>query len=178
MEPPVPALHEGATRIGAVLANAESVRLVSHDDADGLTSAAIARTALGWANVPVTTEIKHGLDDAAAGIAFEYSWHERATAADTVRGRLTGTLDAISRAGLDRGTAYTVRFNQTRAAALASDRCPGGSDRQFGPCIADSGVILQKRQDRTHVLGAAFDIKITTPGRDVRVTTAVELPSE
>lgn len=122
--------------------------------------------------------LHRGLDDAAADIAFEYSWHERAAATDTVRDRLTSTLDAISRTGLDRGTAYTVRFNQTRAAALASDRCPGGSDRQFGPCIADSGVIIQERQDRAHVLGAAFDIEITTPDREVRVTTAVELPSK
>jgi single-stranded-DNA-specific exonuclease len=63
MEPPVPALHERATRAAAHLAATDSVRLVSHDDADGLTSAAIAGTALEWAGVEVMTEIKHGLDE-------------------------------------------------------------------------------------------------------------------
>ncbi|MFB6086359.1 MAG: DHHA1 domain-containing protein [Halodesulfurarchaeum sp.] len=65
MDPPVPALQERADRSAAVLCGADSVRLVSHDDADGLTSAAIARTALEWAEVPVTTEIKHDLDEPA-----------------------------------------------------------------------------------------------------------------
>jgi len=65
MSPPVPALHESASRAAETLAGASSVRLVSHDDADGLTSAAIASTALDWAGVPVETEIKHGLDEEA-----------------------------------------------------------------------------------------------------------------
>ncbi|MDZ7849964.1 MAG: DHH family phosphoesterase [Halodesulfurarchaeum sp.] len=65
MDPPVPALHERADRAAAVLLGADSVHLVSHDDADGLTSAAIAATALEWADLPVTTEIKHGLDETA-----------------------------------------------------------------------------------------------------------------
>jgi RecJ-like exonuclease len=62
MDPPVPALDERADRAAAALCGAESVRLVSHDDADGLTSAAIAATALEWAGVPATTEIVHGLE--------------------------------------------------------------------------------------------------------------------
>lgn len=65
MEPPVPALHERAIQAATALMEADSVRLVSHDDADGLTSAAIAQTALEWAGVPVHTEIKHGLSEAA-----------------------------------------------------------------------------------------------------------------
>jgi single-stranded-DNA-specific exonuclease len=62
MDPPVPALEDRADRAAAALAEAASVRLVSHDDADGLTSAAIAAQALEWADVAVTTEIVHGLD--------------------------------------------------------------------------------------------------------------------
>ena len=65
MEHPVPALQERAAAAAERLLAADAVRLVSHDDADGLTSAAIAGTALDWAGVPTETQIVHGLDAAA-----------------------------------------------------------------------------------------------------------------
>ncbi|AOW79268.1 phosphoesterase RecJ domain-containing protein [Halodesulfurarchaeum formicicum] len=65
MDPPVPALHDRAVAAADRLLAAESVRVVSHDDADGLTSAAIATTALERAGLAVDVAIKHGLDEAA-----------------------------------------------------------------------------------------------------------------
>lgn len=123
----------------------------------------------------VERTLDRGLHDAADGIPFDYSWRERSAAADAVRDRLSGTIESITSAGLDRRRAYAIRYNGTHAATWATDRCPGGAERQFGPCTADGGVILQERQDRTHVLGAAFDIEITTPDRVLRVTATVEL---
>jgi len=119
--------------------------------------------------------LDRGLHDAADDIAFAYSWRERSAAVDTVRDRLSKTLAAITRAGLDRGTAYGVTYNRTRAAAWASGNCPGGPDRQFGSCVAERGVVVQERQDRTHVLGAAFDIDITTPDRALQVSVTVDI---
>ncbi len=91
MDPPVPALHDRAMAAATALQDADAVTLVSHDDADGLTSAAIAQTALEWADVPVEVTIKHGLDDAAiAELADE--------AADTVlfTDLGSGNLEAIA----------------------------------------------------------------------------------
>ncbi|MFB6109245.1 MAG: DHHA1 domain-containing protein [Halodesulfurarchaeum sp.] len=64
MDHPVPALQDRAAAAAETILAADSVRVVSHDDADGLTSAAIAGTALDWAGLPTETEIRHGLDAA------------------------------------------------------------------------------------------------------------------
>ena len=64
MDPPVPELQDRARAAASALLETEAVQVVSHDDADGLTSAAIAATALAWAGREVSTEIVHGLDEA------------------------------------------------------------------------------------------------------------------
>lgn len=65
MNSPVPELQERAREAASALLEAETVQVVSHDDADGLTSAAIVATALEWGGLEVQTEIVHGLDEAA-----------------------------------------------------------------------------------------------------------------
>jgi RecJ-like exonuclease len=64
MDPPVPELQDRAREAASALLETEAVQVVSHDDADGLTSAAIAATALEWAGLAVRTDIVHGLDEA------------------------------------------------------------------------------------------------------------------
>jgi len=61
---PVPELDEPARACARRLCDAESVLLASHIDADGLTSAAVAATALQRAGVPFETVFKKQLDDA------------------------------------------------------------------------------------------------------------------
>lgn len=65
MSAPVPALTERADACAARLRQADSVLLASHIDADGLTSAAIAATALERAGVPFETVFEKQLDDEA-----------------------------------------------------------------------------------------------------------------
>ena len=60
---PVPELAETARGCAARLCEAESVLLASHIDADGLTSAAIASTALERAGIPHDVVFKKQLDD-------------------------------------------------------------------------------------------------------------------
>jgi len=84
---PVPALADRAAACGTHLRAAESVLLASHIDADGLTSAAIAATALERANVPVEVVFENQLDDAAiARIAA--ADHETALFTDFGSGQL------------------------------------------------------------------------------------------
>ena len=61
---PVPELGERAAACAARLRDADSVLLASHIDADGLTSAAVAATALRRADVPFETVFAKQLDDA------------------------------------------------------------------------------------------------------------------
>jgi RecJ-like exonuclease len=67
---PVPELAEDAARCARRLAEADRVLLASHIDADGLTSAAIASTALERAGIPHEVVFEKQLDAASiAGIA-------------------------------------------------------------------------------------------------------------
>jgi RecJ-like exonuclease len=67
---PVPELAEPARACAKRLCGAEAVVLASHIDADGLTSAGIASTALTRAGIPHDVVFKKQLDEAAvAGIA-------------------------------------------------------------------------------------------------------------
>ncbi len=61
---PVQDLDERARACGQRLKTADEVLLASHIDADGLTSAAIAATALERANIPVEVVFKNQLDEA------------------------------------------------------------------------------------------------------------------
>ena len=69
-DPPVPELAEDAARCAERLAEADRVLLASHIDADGLTSAAVASTALERAGIPHEVVFEKQLDAASvAGIA-------------------------------------------------------------------------------------------------------------
>ncbi|MHB9286982.1 DHHA1 domain-containing protein [Halobacteriales archaeon Cl-PHB] len=61
---PVSALQERATACAERLQAADAVLLASHIDADGLTSAAVASTALARADIPHEVVFKKQLDDA------------------------------------------------------------------------------------------------------------------
>jgi RecJ-like exonuclease len=63
MDGPVPELAERATDCAERLLDAEEVLVVSHIDADGLTSAAIATRALERVDVPIETAFADQLDD-------------------------------------------------------------------------------------------------------------------
>jgi RecJ-like exonuclease len=75
MTGPVPALAERATACAERLRAADSVLLVSHIDADGLTSAAIAASALSRAGIAFEAAFEKQLDDEGiAGVgATDYS---------------------------------------------------------------------------------------------------------
>jgi RecJ-like exonuclease len=60
---PIPALADRAERCADRLREADRVLLASHIDADGLTSAGVAATALRRAGIPFETTFKKQLDD-------------------------------------------------------------------------------------------------------------------
>lgn len=111
---------------------------------------------------------------ASTGIPDNHSWANRSAAVDSVRADLAPRIDAIEQGLIDRGIVREVDYNDTAATAWASANCPSGPARQFGPCEADRGVVVQERANHTHVLRVAVDLETTTEGRESSVTWVVD----
>lgn len=142
----------------------------------GLLPVVLAYTQLGYAGMAAseptaTTET----DDALRSIeraAFAASqevqasgpWTERAAVAGTVATRFDRRVASIERGGIERGVVHEVERNATAASAWANEHCPDGSSRQFGPCEAQDGTVLQERGGDTHVLAIVVDLRTVTEG--------------
>lgn len=109
----------------------------------------------------------------AATTAERHPWNERDRTADEVRAALEPDLATLESARVERGTVYRVQYNDTAASAWTADACPTGPARQFGPCAADGGVVLQERSDETHVVAVAVDVHVVGERRTVRSTVVV-----
>lgn len=116
-----------------------------------------------------------GLRDAVDGIPQQYRWSNRSAAISTVRDRLDGTRSLLNTSGVTRGMIATVRYNESRATSWAGRNCPTGPGRDFGSCVADRGVVVQNRANRTHVLASAFDVTVTTEEGGWRATLVVSV---
>lgn len=119
--------------------------------------------------------LEGAVHEAGAGVPGEYAWTERGAAVDAVRTRLDSRLRAIERARVEAGVARTVTYNDSAAADWAAADCPGGPDRQFGPCRVDRGVVVQERAGRTHVLAVGLDLRVTGPDRTASLTTVIRV---
>lgn len=100
-------------------------------------------------------------------------WGNRTATVETVRTRMAPAVDRLETAGVDDGVARSVTYNATAAREWAAENCPGGPARQFGDCEAVDGVVVQNRLNETHVLAAAFDVRITTDRGTTRLTVVV-----
>lgn len=103
----------------------------------------------------------------------EYDWRSRSAAVTDVRADLTATRARLETDDVARGTVTDISYNATAAAAWRASNCPDGPDRQFGDCVADRGVVVQDRVDRTHVLAVAFDVTTTTERGETEVTVVL-----
>lgn len=115
------------------------------------------------------------LQDAVEGIPDRHPWPDRDAAVTAVRNRLEPDLAALNRSAVTTGTAYGVTYNASRATRWRRGHCPDGPDRRFGSCLADRGVVVQDRAGETHVLAAAFDIRVTTPAGTWQASVVVRV---
>lgn|GEM_PF-230643 len=137
----------------------------------GLLPIVVAYTQLGYTGVagsdPAATTPTDDVLDALERAAFEASvdsqarspWSERERVASDVGRLFDERAAAIESAGVDRERAHAIDRNASRAAAVASEACPGGPNRQFGPCDAIQGVVVQERGGETHVIAIAVDVR-------------------
>lgn len=122
----------------------------------------------------VTRTLERSLVNASEGIPTDYAWSDRGAAVTVVRNSLAPTLGSLNRSALARNTAIQVSLNATRASALANATCPSGPGREFGPCEADRGVVIQDRAGGTHVLAVAVDVHVIRPDGQTTVYAVVE----
>lgn len=139
------------------------LQLGYHEDVDAQTGHDPAQQ--------LTRTLDRSLSNVTSDIARTVPWDDRKDAATTVRQHLDPTLETLRTAQLADGHVYDISYNGTRAETWAQNNCPGGPDRQFGPCDWENGIVLQNRNGQTHVLGVAVDIVITTPQSETTVTT-------
>ena len=118
--------------------------------------------------------LTRAVHDATADVPAEYAWDERELAVAAVRAALEPRLDALRSSRVESGTVYQVAYNQSAAEAWQEASCPYGPNRQFGPCEARQGVVVQERANRTHALAVAFDVRVTTDDSAMRLTVVVQ----
>jgi hypothetical protein len=122
---------------------------------------------------PTERTLHRALDEATAEVQSQHDWANRTAAVEVVRGQLRPTLRTLNASRVTEGLVVRVSYNHTRAADWAASNCPRGKDRQFGSCAADRGVVVQERLGETHVLAAAFDVRITADRSDWQTVTVV-----
>jgi len=97
-------------------------------------------------------------------------WANRSRSVAATRRGLAPRLRSLERSRVAEGVVYEVRYDPAAAATAARTACPGGPDRQFGPCRARDGVVVQSRHNTTHVLAVALEVSVVTPHRRARAT--------
>ena len=119
------------------------------------------------------SSLERSVHEAAIASTGDRSWSDRDAAVDDVRARLASRVSALETARLAEGSAFEIEYNQSAAADWATANCPGGPNRQFGPCEARRGVVVQDRVGETHVLAVAFDVTVTSADGVTHLTDVV-----
>lgn len=114
--------------------------------------------------------LQRATHDTSRALRGEYDWSERGQVFTEARDRLTPRLAHLERSRVAAGIVYTAEFNQTAASQWAAVNCPSGSGREFGPCEAERGVVVQERNDRTLVIAVGYDLNVTKDDEVTRLT--------
>lgn len=117
--------------------------------------------------------LDRSVTNASRDVPIEYSWGQRDAAVSAVRDKLDETRDQLRTTAVTDGTVIETEYNTSAAEAWRDGNCPGGPDRQFGGCVVDTGVVIQERVDRTHLVGVAFDLTTTSERERTTVTVVV-----
>jgi hypothetical protein len=134
------------------------------------------RTGVGATAAPVS-EVDRGLTRSLRTAAREVrhrddrSWRDHRSVADGVNESLQPDIDRLERAHAAESRSLSIELQDTAATQWARSRCPEGRGRDFGPCRAVGGIVLQERAGEATVVAAAFRIRIVSPAGSTTVTT-------
>jgi len=142
----------------------------------GLLPIVLAYTQLGYAGMATTEpsattateDARRAIERAAFDASEPYQglrpWSQRRVVADRAAGRFDARVASIETAGIERGLHHAIERNASAATAWANSNCPGGPNRQFGPCDARGGIVLQERGGDTHLVAIAVDLRTVREG--------------
>ncbi len=111
--------------------------------------------------------------DAATTVGTD-DWGNRRAVVTAVHGELDPRLERLAVSRVESGVAYSVAYNRSAARAWRREHCPSGPNRQFGGCVADRGVVVQRRAGNAHTLAVALDVTVTTERGRSELTFVVE----
>jgi hypothetical protein len=98
------------------------------------------------------------------------TWRDHRAVADRVRVSLASDTGRLERAHAAESRSVTIELDDATATQWARKRCPGGLGRDFGPCRAIDGIVVQERAGETAVVAAAFRIRVVSPAESTTVT--------
>jgi len=99
------------------------------------------------------------------------SWADNRSVANRVRESIRADVDRVERTHAAESRSISVELRDTAATRWARTRCPDGRGRDFGPCRAIGGTVVQERAGETAVVAAVFRIRIVSPAESTTVTT-------
>lgn len=100
-------------------------------------------------------------------------WAERGDTVNETRTALNGTRNRLQRvAGRDRAV-VVLRENSTVATDWATNHCPQGVLRAFGPCFTNGGIVVQERANETVLVGVALTVTRRSPESETTATLRV-----
>ena len=121
---------------------------------------------------PVMRGLSQSVAGAESEVAGAYGWSERERAVDSIHNWLDPRLDGLE-ARHEPGTqAVSISYNQTLADAVASNECPRGDGRVFGPCTASRGVVVQERDGEAVVVAVALDVQVVSADTQTETSRA------
>jgi len=135
------------------------------------------RTGAGTVEVASVSGIDRSLTGSLRAAAREVrrtddapTWRDRRAVADRVGASLAADADRLEQVHAGESRSVAIDLDDAAATRWARERCPGERGRDFGPCRAVDGVVVQERAGETAVVAAAFRIRIVSPTESTRVT--------
>ncbi|RLM59900.1 hypothetical protein DVK02_02825 [Halobellus sp. Atlit-31R] len=139
-------------------------------DADRTTAGAVDVASLAEIDRSLTASFRAAVRDAQSEPARGARWRDRQAVADRIWTAVDADAGRLEAAHAAEERALTVTADDAAAAAWADERCPGGRGREFGPCRAVDGVVVQERAGETAVVAAVVRVRIVSPAESTTAT--------
>lgn len=139
-------------------------------DADRTAAGAADVASLAELDRSLTASVRVAVRDAETDAGRDFSWRDRHSLAERIRTEVGTDIDQLERSHADESRALTVAFDDAAATRWAAERCPSGRGRDFGPCRALDGVVVQERAGEATVVAAAVRVRIVSPAESATAT--------
>ncbi|MFB6091016.1 MAG: hypothetical protein ABEJ97_08155 [Halobellus sp.] len=117
--------------------------------------------------------VRAAATDATSGTDGGARWRDRRAVAAAITEDVAADAARLERAHAARSRSLTVAFDDATATAWAREECPGGRGREFGPCRAVGGVVVQERAGTASPVAVALRVRIVSPVETTRATFVV-----